>query len=530
MSSESIIQVPLIWSRAVKRYEEITHKPLTDPSIANLTTVQSLTTLLESENNAFIDFRAKRHAIFGAMATAMRPVELLMDFASESASTAFPPSALVFGAVRHLMSAAKGVSEKYDAIIRLMEWLKDFTVRLETYTRQSISERLSDKLSEMVIALIEVLAIARGAIRHGRAWAIGKSIIGGGKDAEEAVEKLRRLVEGEKGLVGAETLTEVKGISAGVSALSKQIEALSLAHNTAKKEAQDTETSGHSDKVKAILRPTMTSEDVYWAVNRSRVAGTGNWIREELLFNAWLNNDRPVLWISGNPGSGKSYIAANLINFLYEQYPQKVQHSSHVSVAYFYFKEDDHRTRSFHQALKDMAYMISQNDQIYAKFLTSRLESEDNISTTTSAWKNLFSDFFIRQNGDSRVVILLDGIDEAFRADREEFFDLARDIENGGRIRLAMLGRPQILDEIMLAMEMPTVPTISITPKSNVTDIARYININISKSASLRRVSKAKREELAEKIRAKAEGMVSLSPHFNSDIGLLTRTSSSGLI
>lgn len=41
-----------------------------------------------------------------------------------------------------LIEAAKGASEKYDAIIEIMSALKDFTVRLEVYSEQHISERL----------------------------------------------------------------------------------------------------------------------------------------------------------------------------------------------------------------------------------------------------------------------------------------------------------------------------------------------------------------------------------------------------
>ncbi len=228
------------------------------------------------------------------------------------------------------------------------------------------------------------------------------------------------------------------------------------------------------------------------------------------MFKSWMSGERSVLWISGNPGAGKSYIASNLISLFYETYPQRIQHSSHVSVAYFYFNENDPKTRSFPQALRDMAYTVAQNDQVYAKYLSTRLDLEGDLTSVTYAWKNFFADFFIRQKGDSHLIILLDGMDESFQKDREEFFDLARRHPGRlGRIRLVMLGRPQVLDEIVQNMDLTTVPTISVTPKTNFLDIARYIDITISRSASLRRVSKVKRQELAEKIREKAGGMVS---------------------
>jgi hypothetical protein len=506
-----------MWARAIKRYEEITDKPLVDASLSGISTVQGLTELIDNENDAFTNFRAKRQALFGAFSSALLPLEIVMG---ETANGVFPPSAIVFSAVVHLVSSAKGVSDKYDAIIELMTALKDFTVRLETYTRQVISTQLTDKLGAIVVALIEVLAISREAIRHGRVRSFGRSLAGGNQDAKQAMDKLIRLVDSERGLAVAETLTETKSIASyvsnintKVSALYDKVEAISMSRDAALGDVHDTKSRSAVDKLKNILQPIMASEDVYWAIQRNRVAGTGTWVWEEPLFKSWLRGERLVLWISGNPGAGKSYIASNIINFLQEQYPQKVNHVSHVSVVYFYFKEDDSKTRSFPQALRDMAFMAAENDQVYAKFLANRLESADGLRSTSGAWKKLIFDFFVQGNRDSQLVMLLDGMDESFQADREEFFDLARDVCENGNIRLVMLGRPQIVEEIIRIMDVPTIPTIGVTPKTNFADIVRYINTTISKSSSLRRVSKAKRKELAAMISDKAGGMVGVSHH-----------------
>lgn len=117
-------QVPLIWQQAITRYEEITKKKLDDPALKDVTTVDGLLRAIDNENNVFSDFREKRHGIFTALTIAMRPVEVVGDLAAGGVSMAFPPSSLVFGAVQFLMSAAKGVSTKYDAIMGLMSTLK----------------------------------------------------------------------------------------------------------------------------------------------------------------------------------------------------------------------------------------------------------------------------------------------------------------------------------------------------------------------------------------------------------------------
>lgn len=117
-------QIPNIYKAAIERYEEITRKKLDDPSLLKLTSVEGLIQTIESDNAKFESFRAKRHGIFAALASAMRPIELLGDLAAGAAEMAFEPSALVFGAISLLIHAAKDVSASYDAILDVMEMLK----------------------------------------------------------------------------------------------------------------------------------------------------------------------------------------------------------------------------------------------------------------------------------------------------------------------------------------------------------------------------------------------------------------------
>lgn len=54
----------------------------------------------------------------------MLPIELVGDIAAGGAATVFPPSSLIFGAVKYFINAAKGVPAKFNAIIDMMETLK----------------------------------------------------------------------------------------------------------------------------------------------------------------------------------------------------------------------------------------------------------------------------------------------------------------------------------------------------------------------------------------------------------------------
>ena len=117
-------QVSSVWDLAIRRYEETTGEKLNDPILKRLTTVNGLLEAIESENKKFSDFREKRQSLFIVLKNAMLPIELVGDIAAGGAAMTFPPSSLIFGAVKYFINAANGVSAKFDAIIDMMETLK----------------------------------------------------------------------------------------------------------------------------------------------------------------------------------------------------------------------------------------------------------------------------------------------------------------------------------------------------------------------------------------------------------------------
>ncbi|KAL4984093.1 hypothetical protein BDW68DRAFT_180987 [Aspergillus falconensis] len=123
-------QVPAIYARAIAKYRQITEDTLD---------VELLSRLQKS----------------------------LEDLTKGAASMAFPPASLVFGAVTHLIGAAKGLSDSYDTIHDLLIQLKDLAIRLGVYSYKSISGDLSNKISDILLVLIEDFALSAKAIRRG---------------------------------------------------------------------------------------------------------------------------------------------------------------------------------------------------------------------------------------------------------------------------------------------------------------------------------------------------------------------------
>lgn len=117
-------QIPAIYARAIDKYKQITKEDFDVTFLCKLQTVDDLAKEIDERSKSFSEYRRKRGTIFDAMQAALVPVELFGNLAAGGASTVFPPSSLVFGAVTYLMTAAKGVSSSYDAIEELMGTLK----------------------------------------------------------------------------------------------------------------------------------------------------------------------------------------------------------------------------------------------------------------------------------------------------------------------------------------------------------------------------------------------------------------------
>jgi superfamily I DNA and RNA helicase len=87
-------------------------------------------------------------------------------------------------------------------------------------------------------------------------------------------------------------------------------------------------------EIRAWLKPT--SYDIaggeYRRHRASHVAGTGAWLISSDTYQTWLqSNDDGLLWIRGIPGSGKSVMAAQLVDELTKAHPD-------APVLFFFFR------------------------------------------------------------------------------------------------------------------------------------------------------------------------------------------------
>jgi fungal STAND N-terminal Goodbye domain/NACHT domain len=434
-------QADQIWRDAIRHYEDITGNSLESPDLTNIHSVDELQRRIESESQNAVAFRQKRAKLVKLLRGVLVPVELITNIASGGLDNSIGPAALVFNAARYLIRAARDVSRRLDTIEEVLDKMQHFAVRFAVYTGQTISPELQKTLTEVVTVMLEIFALCTKAIKLGRVLTFGRNaLFNEDKKIQDAINKLDRLTRGEDQLIGAETHSLVYRQAGMVGEVASNTMAVLEEVRNGRKENQEL----HKNVIKAmqigetkpydtqlgsqqrfyhILLPTPNPQDIYEKIAKERLPGTAEWIHKEDFFRTWIKRSIPVLWISGMPGAGKSFLSCSIVSYLYEHHNPGVQSSFQASIGYFFFKDNDPETRSVHHALRDVAYQICLNDPVYARHVTRVCETPNDIKTIESAWRKLFLQFFVESDERGRsVYIILDGIDEAFESDRIRLF------------------------------------------------------------------------------------------------------------
>lgn len=249
-----------------------------------------------------------------------------------------------------------------------------------------------------------------------------------------------------------------------------------------------------------------------------RQKGSGDWLKDEKLYVSWLKSEEPILWILGGPGSGKSFLASTIVSQLLETYSQ-VQGPMRVSIGYFYIQEDDSQLRSLNTVLKSVAYQLQEKDAVYAKYLVKVSSNPQKTITAADTWKSLFLDYFTSaQYGEKQAFVVLDGIDEAPRKERETLFRLLKDLEDSfkgsarARIQVLLIGRPDLRDDTVFIWDKPII-YIEVSARKTKDDILAYIKSSVGRVRALKQArgsleSRVKlRKEIINKLSDGANGM-----------------------
>lgn len=155
--------------------------------------------------------------------------------------------------------------------------------------------------------------------------------------------------------------------------------------------------------------------------NRKLVRGTCKWFIEHPLFNNWRDNKQSnVLWVSADPGCGKSVLARYLID--------KVLLSDSKTICYFFFKDDFPNQRSSASAICSLLrQLFSQKPALLKDSVLREFERSGNrfVQSFSGLWYILTS-AAARYVGD--IICVLDALDECQESDREDLISAIGDL------------------------------------------------------------------------------------------------------
>ncbi|KAL7904618.1 hypothetical protein GGI35DRAFT_462838 [Trichoderma velutinum] len=510
-------QFAAILADAAKLFKDPSDKGLTLDDFLKppMKTISDLKLQLTTQNDQFSHFREKRQGIFDAIAVTLRPIELIGDIVAEGVSETFPPAQGIFAAVMYLINAAHDVSSMYDSILELFDQLKDFTSRLDVYLNHALSPALRDKLVTIMATLFEVLVIATKVARSGRFKAYFKKLVGIESPVQPALQKLNALTLGEERQVIAETYGGVAELNLKTDKVENLVAQMSQNILDMRLGQQQNGGLSYRDKLREVLEPTPYAEDSYNAFNKYRVQGTGDWLLEDEGFKSWIQGETRHLWVCGNPGTGKSFLTSRLISWGLENLPQ---------LGYFFFSANDPETRSVLQALRDVAYQLSETDAFYAEKLARQLHSSDDIKTVPSAFRRLFVQPFLDDTRDKTTYIFLDGIDEAEQSDIEQLLSLLapEDDSEPSKLQFALTGRSYLADIVSFALDPNAVgqvfTTIYVTPDRIADDVSAFISEGVRHSRILSRSPEDFKQEVIESMKKQVDGLFILAKFMLNEI------------
>ncbi|KAJ5688271.1 hypothetical protein N7536_010890 [Penicillium majusculum] len=183
-----------------------------------------------------------------------------------------------------------------------------------------------------------------------------------------------------------------------------------------------------SDKETECLQAFRTMNYEYQKdFNPGKEDGTCNWCLQSPIFRNWQENDSScLLWITADPGCGKSVLSKDLVdNRLFGL------ESSDTTICYFFFKDTSPETRSPANAVAALLHQVLKSKcgrKAMRHALPAYLENADKVCRSIDTMWKVLRD--ISQDPECRrVIFVLDALDECETKDQKDLIRRLKGLE-----------------------------------------------------------------------------------------------------
>ncbi|KAH9974566.1 hypothetical protein BGW80DRAFT_147383 [Lactifluus volemus] len=452
-----------IFDEAVKEYNKKTDGNITShPLLVDLgscISVDDIVTVLDRQDQ---DLRASQSRTENLNKFLIPIINVLCAFSptiGAGVGLVSPPARVIFAGIGILLSAAKDVHTSREALAGLFARIRHFFARLEVHTKTEVPLTTAMKriIIQIMTEVLSILAIATKEIKRPVTIRYFKKLIEN-KDIEDSLRKLDTLTQAESSMAQAEIHNIV----------------LNVQRNQLR------------DSLRIWLSPPDPSQNHNLAC-RTHHEGTGQWLFQNTIFKEWKSTGS-LLWLYGNPGSGKTVICSTIIEDI-----MALRDAGRASVAYFYFDFRDTNKRSYQDLLHSLLIQLSaQSNHSFDTLSRLHLKHDHGRLPSDDAMMECLKEMLSTADQNSTYIII-DALNECphtseIRSPREHVLNL---LKNLVELRLSNLyicvtSRPEI--DIRLVLESLTRNCLSLhSENGQMEDIISYINFVVHSDDAMRR-------------------------------------------
>jgi hypothetical protein len=235
--------------------------------------------------------------------------------------------------------------------------------------------------------------------------------------------------------------------------------------------------------------------------NPDRVAGTLEWFLEHEKYQHWLHEQKSsLLWVSADPGCGKSVLASFLVNELKSK-------SQPGTVCYFFFKDGNENQNSATLALCALLHQLLKANNSLIKH--AMMQFKDKKHKFTEEFHALW-EVFVSAAADpdcGKVICIVDGLDECEGLTQKQFIkslvELYSDLGNentNALLKFIVTSRPY--PSIERQFSEPVIMRLKAEDETNHTsdDIALVVRTRVDRIASQRSLIPKVRDNLKKRL------------------------------
>ncbi|KIX01605.1 uncharacterized protein Z518_09331 [Rhinocladiella mackenziei CBS 650.93] len=301
---------------------------------------------------------------------------------------------------------------------------------------------------------------------------------------------------------GERRIQEVVGILADQLQVNKEI------LNETRQQHLKTETRYQDDKHRLCHQAFKTSTYEHFKnVNPDRVDGTCQWVLSHPHYLQWCTNVHDdLLWISADPGCGKSVLTKSLVD-------NELQNTEGHTVCFFFFKDNEEQDSLAPALCALLHQLFTHQPQLIRHAVSAWERNGDKLSKEVpELWRMLLAAATDFEAHD--VTCVLDALDECRHSDRYWLINMLAKFHSQissspstarrGRLKFLVTSRPYDDIEIEFQNTLGDLPTIRLRGEEENDQIHQEINLvirmRVGKLAKDLKLNRQTKDQLEEKL------------------------------